>query len=262
TQYFTKVRDVEHYMYSAFVNMDSTTQDTHVTNVTNGISVTNYTLNVVITSLDASNDTYECCVMFKDIRDPVVTPARLYFSYTGRKNVYLARQYSCSVPVKSSQSLPQKITLTTSKSCPSHPDDYVTIVYPTRYQGRIALCGKVVYGGGRDPEEIIEWFEMQRTLGVDKVLIYDLGNPDNLTRVFRYYQNLGFLDVQPYELPGKPKNRTFSKPLEHWDQYDEDQTMAVLDCRQRMGGYDYIISHDLDEMIIPRKYVTLQTLFE
>ncbi|CAL1530149.1 unnamed protein product [Lymnaea stagnalis] len=252
TKYFTKVRDAEHYIYSAIAHLDSNIQRANVTS---------YNLNIVITSLDASTEVYKCCALFKDIKTPLVTPAKVQFNNGNAKNTYIARQYICTVPINSSN-LPLTVTLATSSSCSTDPKDYVTIHYPPRHPGGIALCGKISHSRALDPENVIEWFEIQRILGVDKVLIYDLDTSENVSRVFRYYQQLGILDLQPYELPGKPKNRSLSEAFKHTSQFNQDESMAVLECRQRMGGYDYVISHDLDEMIIPRDNVDLKTFLQ
>ncbi|XP_059156805.1 uncharacterized protein LOC131941540 [Physella acuta] len=157
--------------------------------------------------------------------------------------------------------MPEYATLTSSSKCPTDTKDYLKVLYPTKQPG-IALCGKIAHSGGVEPQKAIEWFEMQKLLGVDKILIYDLGNPKGLTRVFRHYQQEGILDLQPYELPGEPETRSLTEAYKHTAQFNYDETLAVLECRHRMAGYDYVISHDMDEMIIPRQAVNLKTFFQ
>ena len=62
---------------------------------------------------------------------------------------------------------------------------------------------QVAYGGLLDPEVLMEWFELQRLLGVDHIYVYDLGVPEKIAIVFKYYSDMGLLTVLPYELPGK-----------------------------------------------------------
>ncbi|CAG5118846.1 unnamed protein product, partial [Candidula unifasciata] len=193
-----------------------------------------------------------CCMLSGNQMTLHMTTANIYFEHLRlgyNPNIYMARQYICRVPVHADSLKSSYITLT-SKDCSTDIQDYLSIIYPTRVLGGIALCGKIAHSGGLDPEKVIEWFEVQRLLGVDKVLIFDLGNPETLNRVFRYYQNLGILDLQPYELPGEPQNRS------------HDETMAVLECRQRLAGYEFIIGHDVDEFIIPRRDETLRDVFK
>ena len=48
----------------------------------------------------------------------------------------------------------------------------------------------------------MEWFEIQRLLGVDHIQIMDADNPEPVQKVFRYYKDMGLLNPLPYELPG------------------------------------------------------------
>ena len=54
-----------------------------------------------------------------------------------------------------------------------------------------------------DPNKLMEWFELQRLLGVDHIQLMDLHNPEPIQKVFKYYTDLGLLNALPYELPGK-----------------------------------------------------------
>lgn len=60
------------------------------------------------------------------------------------------------------------------------------------------------FGDKLNPNILMEWFEVQRLLGVDKIQLMDLHNPEPIQKVFRYYTDLGLLDLLPYELPGEP----------------------------------------------------------
>ncbi|CAL1543241.1 unnamed protein product [Lymnaea stagnalis] len=270
-KHFIYGRDSDVYLYSAIANdpsrrgNSSATKDQPIRDQ----------LDIVVTTLDKARVSYECCVLYGDLKRVYVTPARVYFRYYPTKysvgaqlkeyfhpTVYVARQFSCSVPVLKGAPLPAKITLTSSSQCSSDVNDYLEVLYPPRHPGGLAVCAKIAHSGGLDPGKVIEWFEMQRLLGVDKILIYDLGNQESINTVFRYYRKLGILDVQPYELPGTPKDRSLKEGFKRTPQFVQDETMAVLECRHRMGGYSYVLSHDLDEMVIPRENISIKTLLE
>lgn len=74
---------------------------------------------------------------------------------------------------------------------------------PEVVPGGLAICGKTAVGGLLDPSKLVEWFEVQRALGVDRIQIFDLDNPEKVLKVFRHYQELGLLVLLPYKLPGK-----------------------------------------------------------
>ncbi|XP_013087263.2 uncharacterized protein LOC106071649 isoform X1 [Biomphalaria glabrata] len=257
-QYFVLARDLEIYMYSAIASYNQLRKGD---------------IGIVITSLDATVQHLDCCVLLDHAR-LFVTPVEEHFFYHTMDvtilsriheyftpGYYRARQYLCQVPEIGR--IPSHATLKSSSApCSTDLADYLPVHTPTQFPGGLAVCAKIAHSGGLDPEKVIEWFEVQRLLGVDKVLLYDMGNPVNLTRVFRYYQNMGLLDLQPYELPGYPANRTLMEKDKRTHQFHHDESMAVLECRQRMSGFSYVMSHDLDEFIIPRRDITLKQFFK
>ncbi|XP_059143255.1 uncharacterized protein LOC131930689 [Physella acuta] len=157
--------------------------------------------------------------------------------------------------------MPSYATLSAT-TCPADTTQYFAVRYPTRKPGHVALCAKILHGNTLDPEKIIEWVEMQKILGVDKILVYNLGIPDHIFRVFRFYQFEGIIEIQPYELPGEPEGRNLSEAFKRTPQFLHDETLAVVECRLRMAGYDYIISHDLDELIIPRENISIKQFLQ
>ncbi|XP_059156818.1 uncharacterized protein LOC131941546 [Physella acuta] len=264
TRPFTRVPGEDTYIYSAIANIEYEEKKKQL----EAKNITSFDLELILTTLDATRHGYNCCVIYHDPESVTltVTPASHYFREfivggPSNEKLYAARQYVCHGTVSTANNMPEYVTLTSSSKCPTHTKDYLKVLYPIKQPG-IALCGKIAHSGGVEPQKAIEWFEMQKLLGVDKILIYDLGNPEGLTRVFRHYQQEGILDLQPYELPGEPESRSLTEAYKHTAQFNYDETLAVLECRHRMAGYDYVISHDMDEMIIPRQAVDLKTFFQ
>lgn len=231
----------------------------------------NGAINIIITTLDASSSPLQCCVLL-DNETLYTTPSQHHFFYHNidvtfvakiveyfHPEIWKAHQFSCVAPEIGRHA--GHVTLTSS-TCSTDFRDYLPVLYPQRVPGGLAICAKVAHSNGLDPEKVIEWFELQRMLGVDKVLIFNLGVPEKVYRVFRYYQEIGVLDLQPYELPGHPPNRTLMEIAKTSMQFHNDESMPVLECRQRMSGYSYVISHDLDEFIIPRMDVDLKEFFK
>jgi hypothetical protein len=53
-----------------------------------------------------------------------------------------------------------------------------------------------------DPIPIVEWFEAQRILGVDKVVTYPYRVNANALKVLKYYESVGCLDIiNGFDLP-------------------------------------------------------------
>ena len=62
----------------------------------------------------------------------------------------------------------------------------------------------------------------------------------------------------PYSLAGEPTDRSLDEELKHTLQFEMDETMAVLECRQRLSGHGIVLSIDKDEVVIPRGDVPLK----
>lgn len=78
------------------------------------------------------------------------------------------------------------------------------VVYPTRQVGEMAICSKMAYGTMK-AIHLIEWFEYNRLMGVDRIItMVQLINRDAF-QVFKYYQAKGVLDMDifPSPLPGE-----------------------------------------------------------
>ena len=83
-----------------------------------------------------------------------------------------------------------------SKKCPADSKYYVKLnIGPTERNPNLAICTKLTYNYV-DHIPIVEWFEAQRILGVDKVVTYPYRLNTNALKgfkilriclVFRYY---------------------------------------------------------------------------
>lgn len=92
--------------------------------------------------------------------------------------------------------------MTPDSACPVEDVYYLPVYIPEVVKGGLAICGKVAFGGLLDPVKLVEWFEMQKLLGVDKIQILDFDNSVNVKKVFQYYQETGLLAMFPLKLPG------------------------------------------------------------
>ncbi|XP_050397543.2 uncharacterized protein LOC126815703 [Patella vulgata] len=130
---------------------------------------------------------------------------------------------------------------------------------------KLAICGKVAFGDKLKPSRLVEWFEMQMILGVDKIVVFDLDCPEQIKSVFKHYIDEGLLEVIPYSLPGKVpgySHRGFRLKEQVYPQFSHDKHITVLDCHQRLGGYGYVLAADFDEIIIPSHHFTLKQLLQ
>nr|KAG5689698.1 hypothetical protein BaRGS_006323 [Batillaria attramentaria] len=141
-------------------------------------------------------------------------------------------------------------------------EEYLPIVYPKVVPNGLALCGKTAFGDQLDPNKLMEWFEVQRFLGVDHVQIMDAGNRKDVRKVFKYYTDMGILELLPFELPGEPHVRGLDGPHRVFQQFFHDESFSILDCRQRLAGYTYVLGIDMDEVLMPVQNQDVKTMLK
>ncbi|PVD22529.1 hypothetical protein C0Q70_18343 [Pomacea canaliculata] len=251
-KFFKTVEGQDTFLYSAIVNHEEPVHGE---------------INIIITAFDSTaTDDLTCCVVMNN-KKLYTTTASVYYKYYIEeyfssvlemfKNAPTkAKQYSCVVPQIGFQA---SHVMLTSSSCPETLEDYLPVIYPRKVPDGLAICAKASFGDKLNPNILMEWFEMQRLLGVDKIQLMDLHNPEPIQKVFRYYTDLGLLDLLPYELPGEPAPPfIYPYPL----QASHDETFPILDCRQRLAGYTFVLGHDMDEIAIPARHIDLKTFFK
>lgn len=160
------------------------------------------------------------------------------------------------------------------------------VIYPTRQSGKMAICSKMAYGS-QEPIKLIEWFEYNRLMGVDRIItMVQLINRDAY-KVLKYYNKTGLLDMDifPSPLPGidikknancKIKDRTscfkeFSQeelkdlPWRHFrrssPQGEHDQMVALDHCQEKLQGYAFVANVDFDEFIVQSNLRNIKEYF-
>lgn len=111
-------------------------------------------------------------------------------------------QYAC--PVRSSSIQSVSVFIGTHK-CEESEQHYIKVESSMRNESGLAVCGKISYGN-MDAELILEWFEVQRLLGVDKVLTYTYKLNDQAMAVLEYYESIGYAVImRDFEYPEQGK---------------------------------------------------------
>ncbi len=125
-----------------------------------------------------------------------------------------------------------------------------------RHKAPVALgaCVAVMYGA-IDPYRLVEWMEMMKLLGVNKVAAYNQSADPAATRVLNHYWDQGFLDIwqmDPDYLPAEALGEIrWRAPL------------SLTDCLYRyMFHFNRMMPIDVDELIIPRATKTLPDLVD
>ncbi|XP_053403248.1 uncharacterized protein LOC123555313 [Mercenaria mercenaria] len=172
-------------------------------------------------------------------------------------NLSIFNALQCVCKVHSAVSPVIKVSIKESDSaCPNTVTHYVHVdAIQQRQIDGIALCAKVLYDK-LNASILIEWFEAQRWLGVDKIFCYinkDLNN--DAKNVIKYYEETGLTKAASFEVP---EIDTFPRHLADKDRISwTDAGVPLLDCQERMHEYKYAICLDHDEILIPEN-ITLK----
>ncbi|XP_048254882.1 uncharacterized protein LOC124128722 [Haliotis rufescens] len=217
-------------------------------------------LNILLNTMDGLYEYLKCCILTRN-RTLLRTWAIEVYRYGGRAHFHPTK-YSCSIPIDTDV---VKVSLTIS-TCSHDVFDYVPVKKPVQLRNGLAICGKTLFGKELKPRRLVEGIEIQKLLGVDKILIFDLDNPDSIRIVFQHYIKQGFLEVQPFELPGRIKGASFRDLYKHRhdhdDQFENDDNFPLLDCRERLSGYRWVMGIDVDEIVLPRKNMSLKAFIK
>lgn len=185
-----------------------------------------------------------CHVWYSGFDAPYVTQAIV--TSTGRGEViggvkYKQDLYSCQLVT--SQPIPSHLSFATS-SC-RNSTIYLEITVPVRahWDHEFGVCVAIAFG--QIPTvDFVEWMELNRLFGVTEFNIYDGNISANMTSVFDYYVNKGWLRVfsmPPPVADFSVKGVKLSSPA------------SLNDCMLRnMYRYRYIVVIDFDEVIVPR----------
>ncbi len=104
--------------------------------------------------------------------------------------------------------------------------------------------------GHVDPHNLVEWLELQKLLGVDKVIMYNDSVSEETSKVVRHYSEEGYVVIRQMD------DEVFIRDDIN-DVYARNQ-MAFTDCMYRyMFLFHRMMAVDVDEMIIPSNVTTI-----
>ncbi|TDG39251.1 hypothetical protein AWZ03_014327 [Drosophila navojoa] len=238
-----------------------------------------------------------CQLWFRDRVEPVVvnvTDHKLIWLWGGSSAYSYPTLLSCCLPKtngSNAQEAPEMVSLVTQPCDKSRnlmrvtyePDESSTAVtdvaqkqQPEQQQEqtnntqlqrkplRFMVCLKCMDFIYRDLSwRLIEWLELIRILGADKVVFYDCQIHPNITRVLNDYMQTspGFVELRPISMArGEPHAMPH---LQHYAMHADtlnrllNEMIPYNDCFYRnMYKYDYIGAFDIDEVIMPLGNVT------
>lgn len=149
--------------------------------------------------------------------------------------------------------LPVAVTVVGSPDRLSAVTSCIPIEVPPKPPAKedFAVCVQVSYGQ-LDPHRLIEWFELQRILGVSRIGVYDMSVEAGLgLEVLRHYAREGFIELR----------KTDALPVPGRSQYLLHGSPVINDCLYRnMHSFNWILVIDFDEVLVPKNHSNLREL--
>ncbi|KAK4877833.1 hypothetical protein RN001_010339 [Aquatica leii] len=203
-----------------------------------------------------------CQIWFEGRSKPVITKASEYMLAWRKEfrnyatGIYQPYLIPCQIPPSS-----HKLTVA-AVSLVEHGCDNATNVLSVFYnkpvsdKRDVAVCVKGLDFLLEDLSLVLtEWFEMIRLLGADKIYMYTLQVHPNVSKVLKYYEEAGLIEVRPLTLPAGEPNAPY---LQHQFLYNrvsfkrQAELVPYNDCfYKHMYEYKYITLLDVDEIIVP-----------
>ena len=221
------------------------------------------------------------CLLWYDIaKDPFVTPVFEYKYIWNKKwgnyKQGLLQPYlmTCNLPKPDDltskgfkiNQLPASVSLTEKGCEPPTNNLRINNIVPA-VKKRFAVCVKGLDFLQVDMSvRLVEWIELLGLLGADKIFLYELEVHPNISRVLRYYQETGRVDLTPISLPGDQPNLPGLRHLYLKSKIinkRQNELIPYNDCLYRnLYSYDYIALLDTDEVIVPQDVSTWNELIE
>ncbi|KAM9326565.1 uncharacterized protein PAF06_002785 [Gastrophryne carolinensis] len=126
------------------------------------------------------------------------------------------------------------------------------------------VCISTMYGNFNNVLQFIQTMEMYQILGAQRVIIYLNSCSPLMEKVMQYYAKRGLLEVMSWPI------ERYLRPSKSWHYYKDPKDigyygqMATLnDCIYRnMYQSRYVILCDIDEIILPFKHLTWDSMME
>ncbi|KAF5292071.1 hypothetical protein FQR65_LT11337 [Abscondita terminalis] len=163
-----------------------------------------------------------------------------------RKGVYQPYLIPCSIPSEYQHLSVAAVSLVENEC--DHAKNALTVFYnkPRGEKQNFAVCVKNLDFLLEDVSSVLtEWIEMMTLLGADKIFLYYLNVHPNISKVFKYYEDLGRVEAKSV------MNRV------------QDEVISLNDCLYKhMHEYKYLVVVDIDEVIVPLNGSTWNDLMD
>lgn len=175
-----------------------------------------------------------------------------------KQGIYQPYLITCQIPKPFHKVVPASISLV-EQECDTATNN-LRVIYnrpPDDEKKGFAVCVKGLDFLYDDLSvRLIEWIELLSMLGAEKIYFYELQVHPNISKVLKYYEGEGKVQVTPLTLPGGQPNvpgfqhMYLQKKTNHKRQ---NELIPYNDCLYKnMYMYEFIALLDIDEVIMPK----------
>ena len=159
---------------------------------------------------------------------------------------YITHILSCHLPRELWQTPPCSV-LISQTSEPRNTSQWIKVHSSvSTVQHNIEVCVKPFFGNIVHTK-LIEFIEVVRLFGADRIHFYNYQASSSIEKVLRYYKKLGIVTVLPWKLDSRLKHPT--------DLHSRGQELNIQDCLYRnMFSARFLAFMDVDEVFVPRNH--------
>ncbi|CAC5398038.1 unnamed protein product [Mytilus coruscus] len=131
---------------------------------------------------------FKCCFRLQKSKQIVIQSTE-WFMYSYPDSLLRRVQFTCPISMESKSI--EKVSIITDYNRTCHKESKYYIQVQTPFKGELAVCTTVLYGS-LAAELLLEWFEVQRIIGVEKTVTYTFELNTDAMEICEYYESIGF----------------------------------------------------------------------
>ncbi|UYV64538.1 hypothetical protein LAZ67_3001139 [Cordylochernes scorpioides] len=212
-----------------------------------------------------------CLLWFSEMDAPVTSQSTYIYSWYkkwGNYKDHILQPFiiSCPLPARFADLVPSSVSLV-AKKCDQPTNNLRVIHNVPPVKKDFAVCVKGLDFLHDDLSvRLVEWLELLRLLGADKVFLYELEVHPNISKVLQYYQKDSFVELTPISLPGHQPNIPGFRHLylkSRMVSKRQNEIIPYNDCLYRnLNAYRYVVLLDIDEVIMPVRHNSWHELIQ
>ncbi|KAL5022866.1 hypothetical protein ScPMuIL_002021 [Solemya velum] len=177
-----------------------------------------------------------------------VVNAELDFIPESHGKRYRATYFLCKIPVEAK---PYAVSLVAGKC--NYTASVIPVLYNNEDMRNFTVCVTPFNYRYAKAYQLIEFIEMNRILGADKIIFYNYSTNYNIDHILKWYSEKNLVHVVSWHLPMNVDRWPKTKDIVEVHYFG--QLASLNDCLYRnLHVSKFLVYEDLDEFIVPKTY--------